>query len=278
MSAIIPPIPPLDEADVSNNPAGGATVVEGQAIITSPDTSADAPVKIAGSVEFAVAAPNTVVEITSDAGSTSMTTAVDPLGNEQNMSGVVVNADADSESQDLVNLEGANIGIEKVDTSIDLGKLGGEEGTTIADEAPGGGEGLEIDTYVHTAGGDDQIRGTAGDDFIRAGAGDDVIEADGGDDIVRVGSGDDIVSLGAGKDVIYLTADQLDGGANTIVDWDTVNDQIQIDADIEGDVGIGLEGDTLSIEFTNPETGDTTTTTFQSTDGDAPEPDDVEFV
>ena len=283
MSALIPPVPTLDIDDVANQPSGGATVTgtaanPGTAVITSNDTSAEAPVKVTGVVELAVATQNTVVEITSGANAVIIGTAVDNAGNQQDMSGLVVNAAEDSTSSDIVNLQGANVGDAKVDLDIDLGLLGGEEGTTIADEAPGGGEGVEVDTYVHTAGGIDEIEGTGGADFIRAGAGNDIVDASGGNDIVRVGSGADEVTLGNGEDVLYVTADQLDGSANVIRDWDNDDDQVQIDANIQGDVNVSVDGATLSIEFTNPDTGVTNTTTFVSIGGDEPVEDDVEFV
>ena len=283
MSAIIPNVPPLDIDKVDEQPAAGATVKQGTAAITSSKTTAAKPVTASGQVEVAIGTKSAFLTIDADATAVEITSAVDGNGDALNMSGTVINAAAGSTSNDTVQLKDAFLGSPannvKVDlsTKLDAG-LGGEAGTTIANQAPGGGEDVQVDTYVHTAGGADSIEGTSGADFIRAGSGNDVVNSQDGNDIVRVGSGNDEVSLGSGKDILYVTSDQLDGSENTITDWNNADDEIQVDANIEGDVDVTIDGDTVSIDFTNPDTDVTTTTTFKSTDGQDFDEDDVEFV
>ena len=94
-------------------------------------------------------------------------------------------------------------------------------GGTIASNAPAGIN-LSIDgIYINSAAGADDITGSAHNDFIRAGANDDVIDAGAGDDLIRAGAGSDTITTGEGLDRIYYTADQLDGSADTVLDFST---------------------------------------------------------
>ena len=94
-------------------------------------------------------------------------------------------------------------------------------GGTIASNAPAGIN-LSIDgVYFNSAAGADDITGSAHNDFIRAGANDDLIDSGNGDDLIRAGAGSDTITTGEGLDRIYYTADQLDGSADTVLDFST---------------------------------------------------------
>ena len=111
---------------------------------------------------------------------------------------------------------------------------------------------LKIDgVYYNSAAGSDNITGSSFNDFLRGGAGDDLIDCGAGDDVVRIGAGNDRLTLGTGADTLYLTADQLQGSENVLVDFKADEDQVVIDAqlepyisieDVEGGVSINLSG------------------------------------
>ncbi len=111
---------------------------------------------------------------------------------------------------------------------------------------------LQIEgVYFNSAAGNDTITGSSFSDFLRGGAGDDIIDCGAGNDVVRIGDGDDRLTLGAGADILYLTADQLQGSENTLVDFVVDEDQVLIDArlepyisieDVDGGVSINLSG------------------------------------
>ncbi len=144
-----------------------------------------------------------------------------------------------------INFAALSEDAEPLDTEISSKKA------TIASAAPQS-ENLQIaGVYFNSAAGDDEITGSAFSDFLRGGAGDDDIDCGAGDDVVRIGSGDDRLTLGAGSDTLYLTADQLQGSENTLVDFDPDEDQVLIDAkleryisieDLDGGVSITLSG------------------------------------
>ena len=144
-----------------------------------------------------------------------------------------------------INFAALSEDAEPLDTEIS------SEKGTIASAAPQTQE-LKIEgVYFNSAAGDDTITGSSFSDFLRGGAGDDVIKCGAGDDVVRIGAGDDRLTLGDGADTLYLTADQLQGSENTLVDFDPDEDQVLIDAqlepyisieDVEGGVSIKLSG------------------------------------
>ena len=280
MSITIPPVAPID-ADLANQPQAGETV-NAQAgdlfVITDPATNADTPATINGEVEIgsfgvAAGAENSNIAITGDAFVVEIGTAetangglLEPLSG----AGSTFQVDEDEFSGNaIVNLDGAIISDDaKVDLDTETWN-----GTTIADNAPAGAEG--IDYYVNTGAGNDAIEGSRGNDFLRGGAGNDAINAGAGNDIVRPGAGTDDVTLGAGEDTLYLTVDQLQGETtNTITDFTSGEDTIQIDADIADRTELNFVDGDLIIELTGTETG---STTVQSLNDDISE-DDVEFV
>ena len=94
-------------------------------------------------------------------------------------------------------------------------------GGTIGSNAPAVIN-LSIDGfYIISAAGADVITGSQHNDFIRAGANDDLIDSGNGDDLIRAGAGSDTITTGEGLDRIYYTADQLDGSADTVLDFST---------------------------------------------------------
>jgi len=205
--------------------------------------------------------------------------AQDGSGGVQNASGSAIQVDNNYQGTVIANLSGSPTDGANVDTSIDTGN------GTIADNLPGSPAALstafagpsDIDFYLNTGAGADELEGSRGNDFIRAGAGNDVVNAGAGDDIVRTGSGDDEVTLGSGEDIVYFTVDQLQGTqSKTVTDFDANgNDKIQIDADLQGLVSITGQGtNKITISLSGAQTG---TTTVES-GGQTIDDDDIEFV
>lgn len=280
MSAVIPPVAPVDAdsssikpVPVSENPVN--TVSNGSNVaVTTPDSSPTNPVVIqlptTGTVTIAPATPGANVAIRGDGNATvNIGIAQDSSGGVQNGSGSTIQVDNGYQGSVIANLAGAVVDGPNVDTSTDTG-FG-----TIADNAPTGASG--IDYYINTGAGADQIEGSRGNDFIRAGAGNDTVNAGAGNDVVRLGSGDDQVTLGSGDDIVYFTVDQLQGTqSKTITDFDTNgNDKIQIDADLQGLVSITGQGtNKITISLSGSQVG---TTTVES-GGQTIDNDDIEFV
>lgn len=279
MSAVIPPVTPvntstavqpLPKSDISVNP-----VVDGSTVaITTPDSSPTNPVVVqaptSGSFTVAPATQgaNVVIEGTGDA-TVNIGTAQDGSGNVQSAAGSTVQVANDYGGSVIANFSGSPVGGISVDTSTDTGN------GTIADNAPPST--TNLDFYINTGAGADQIEGTRGNDFIRAGAGNDVVNSGAGDDIVRLGAGDDQVTLGSGEDIVYFTVDQLQGNqSKTITDFDTNgNDKIQIDADLQGLVDITGQGtNKITISLSGAQTG----TTNVESGGQTIDDDDIEFV
>ncbi len=293
MSAVIPAVTPVVTAaaaqplPISDVPVNTAT--DGSTIaITTPDSSPTNPVVIAAptSGSFTVApatqGANVVVQGTGDA-TVNVGTAVDGSGNIQSAAGSTVQVDNDYSGSVIANFAGSPVGGTQVNVATDTGN------GTIADNLPGGGAAAlqsnpnafaspsNIDLYINTGKGADQIEGSRGNDFIRAGAGNDVVNSGAGDDIVRTGSGTDEVTLGSGEDIVYFTVDQLQGTqSKTLTDFDANgNDKIQIDADLQDLVDISGQGtNKITITLSGAQTG---TTTVES-GGQTIDDDDIEFV
>ena len=77
-----------------------------------------------------------------------------------------------------------------------------------------GGSGNDL---IYGNGGDDRLYGNAGDDQLFGGHGNDVLEA---------GSGTDILTGGSGSDAFIFSTN---GGTNTINDFATIEDKLQLD-------------------------------------------------
>jgi len=197
--------------------------------------------------------------------------ATDVGGNTLANGGSAVQIDPNYGGSVVVNYRGAITDGTKVNTSA-VASGGG----TIADNAPAFTDDNLPDYYINIGASDDQAEGSTFSDFIRAGAGSDVINAGAGNDIVRGGAGSDTVTLGAGNDVYYLTVDQLQGtSVDTITDFTSGEDQVQIAANIEGRVSIsGIGSNKLVISLSGSETGTTEILSGGSTFQD----DDVAFV
>lgn len=280
MSAVIPPVTPVDTS-TAVQPTGGSTAVatSGETIaVTDPSASSSNPVVIvaptSGSFNVAPATQgaNVVIEGTGDA-TVNIGTAQDGSGNVQSASGSTIQVSDSYAGSVIANFAGSPVGDKAVDIATNTGT------GTIADNLSGGGQAFQnnLDFYVNTGAGADQIEGTRGNDFIRAGAGNDVVNSGAGDDIVRLGAGDDQVTLGSGEDIVYFTVDQLQGNqSKTITDFDTNgNDKIQIDADLQGLVEITGQGtNKITISLSGAQTG----TTNVESGGQTIDDDDIEFV
>lgn len=279
MSAVIPPVTPVDTSTAVQPTAGSTAVAtSGETIaITDPTAGATTPVKIAapssGNITVAPATQgaNVVIEGTGNA-TVNIGTAKDGIGDVQSAAGSTVQVADDYAGSVIANFAGSPVGGDvRVNTDTDTGNGNG----TIADNAPPST--TDLDFYVNTGAGADQIEGSKGNDFIRGGAGNDFINAGAGNDIVRTGSGDDEVTLGSGDDIVYFTVDQLQGTqSKTLTDFDGKgNDKIQIDSNLQDLVDIsGLGTTKITIILSGAQTG---TTTVESR-GQTIDGDDIEFV
>ena len=80
---------------------------------------------------------------------------------------------------------------------------------------------------IYGGAGDDRIYGGVGDDTIYGGGDEDTLRGDEGDDTLTGGAGDDSMSGGEGADTFVFG---LDHGNDTITDFDTGNDTIDLSA------------------------------------------------
>ena len=286
MSAVIQAVTPVSTVGAIAPPAGTTTeATSGETfVVTDPGTSGSEPVTIQAPAtgNFDIAAATTQANLVVEGDGTAQIdigNAEAPAGGRLNFSGSSVQISDSYQGSVVANFSGAIVdGVNKVDTSITT-----PGGGSIASNLPGGGSSnafatsADLDFYVNTGVGNDQISGSKGNDFIRAGAGDDVFNTGAGDDIVRTGSGDDTGSLGDGDDIVYFTVDQLQGSqTKTITDFDANgNDKIQIDSNLKELVDIDGQG-TKSIKITL--SGAQTGATDVISEGETIDDDDIEFV
>lgn len=88
--------------------------------------------------------------------------------------------------------------------------------------------------------GDDSVLGSAFDDTLAAGKGNDTIKAGNGDDKLAGGEGSDLLQGGDGKDVFAFVGKSIASlGADTITDFVSGTDKIQLDSSIFKGVNIG---------------------------------------
>ncbi len=268
---------PVSTETASVAPTGTTTPVSsGESVVVTEATVGPAVIEApeTGVIEVASEAEgvDVVIEGTGTA-AVAISTSVDADGNPLSASGSSFQIDDDYQGSAVVNLEGAITGGEAVDAGTDA--VGGG---TIADNAPADPNVFDnLDFYVNTGSGNDQVQGSQGNDFVRLGAGSDSFNLGAGDDIVRVGTGNDSGTLGLGDDILYLTVDQLEGDSvNTITDFDVDgDDKIQIDQDIEDRVSIdGIGTNVITITLS----GDTIGTTAIVSEGESIDDDDIEFV
>jgi Ca2+-binding RTX toxin-like protein len=277
VSTFIQPVTPVSTETGTPIPEGTTTPVssgETAVVVTGPERTAVIEAPDTGVFEVAAASEGVDVAIEgAGTAAVAISTAVDADGNPLSASGSSFQIDDDYQGSAVVNLEGAITGGEAVDAGTDA--VGGG---TIAGNAPPGPNVFDnLDFYINTGAGNDQIQGSQGNDFVRLGAGSDSFNLGAGDDIVRVGTGNDSGTLGLGNDILYLTVDQLEGDSvNTITDFDVDgDDKIQIDQNIQDRVdidGIGTNAITITLS------GDTTGTTAIISEGESIDDDDIEFV
>lgn len=97
------------------------------------------------------------------------------------------------------------------------------------DRRPGDHDG--DDAFILGNNGEDLLRGDGGDDRLDGHGGDDQLNGRGGNDELFGGSGDDTLTGGSGSDTFIFTAGF---GDDTITDFDTSSDIIEIDSSIFG--------------------------------------------
>ena len=284
MSTLITPVSSIT-ADSSIQPTAGSTegaVDGGTYVVTDPNTSGSNPTTIeapaTGSFSVAAGAVGSNVVIQGDG------TATVNIGNAEDGTGELDASGSSFQVNDIyagnvvANLSGAIVDGTKVDISTSAtGSGAGSEGGTIASNLPGVGTDTQLDYYVNTGSGSDQIEGSRGVDFVRAGAGDDSVSLGAGDDIVRLGTGNDTATLGSGADEVYFTVDQLqlDGQTKTLTDFTSGEDKLSFAADAAPSI-TGYGTNTLTLTFTGPDGVQYTTTVTSG--GTAITEDDVEFL
>ena len=300
VSAIIGSVAPVAASDAISPLAGSVTsTTDGDKVaVTDPSTDGKTPVTIKTTsgttkVSAGTAKSNVIVKADDSAAAKNafasssrveIGNAVDTDGNILDASGSTYQVDDNYLGDSIVNLTNAQTSGEKVDISTIT-----TDGSTIASNLPGASnlesdafaKATDLDYYVNTGKGDDQIAGSSGNDFIRSGAGDDKINAAGGDDIVRSGTGDDLVKLGSGDDTLYYTVDQLQTASDTtatktITDFDSAgNDVIKIDSALKDLVDIeGVGSKAIKITLSGAQTG----VTEIVSKGESIDDDDIEFV
>ncbi|MEM8956188.1 MAG: calcium-binding protein [Pseudomonadota bacterium] len=103
---------------------------------------------------------------------------------------------------------------------------------------------------------DDILIGDGQDNILNGGAGNDELRGGGGNDTIVSGSGDDVMYGGAGADTF-----RIDGGQNTIEDWQAHDDGIIIDGnvyDLAGNSQVGFDySDPTQVRIYNLLTGET---------------------
>lgn len=288
MSAAIPPVESIT-ADTSIQPTaggneqatdGGTYVVTDSATSGSDPTTITAPQEGEFSVAVGTESSNVLVEgdgtATINIGIASTSTATAPDGtpvDTLDSQGSSFQVSDDYQGSVVANLSGAIVnGDTKVDTTTPA-----PGGGTIGDNAPS--PDIQVDYYVNTGAGSDQVQGSAGSDFVRAGEGDDTVNAGAGDDIVRLGTGNDTATLGDGADQVYFTVDQLQfDGTKTITDFKSGEDKLTFAADANpSGYSISDDGQTLTLTFSN-DGGATTYTTTIVSQGDGFQDTDLEFL
>jgi Ca2+-binding RTX toxin-like protein len=106
---------------------------------------------------------------------------------------------------------------------------------TSGEDTISGGNGNDIlygmdghDT-LYGGNGNDTLSGGAGNDRLYGENGDDILSGGAGNDLLSGGNGNDTLSGGAGADAFFFSQG---GGTDTILDFDTAADRIQLDSGI----------------------------------------------
>lgn len=141
------------------------------------------------------------------------------------------------------------------------------EGTDSADRLSGS---RKADLIV-AGDGDDVVSGGRGHDYVIGGDGDDILRGNNGRDTLEGGSGDDVLHGGGGKDV-FLFAFDFEEDHDTIQDFKTGKDQIQLDWQVFSDLTI-TDGDRGAVVTYNG--GETIT--LRRVDADTLSADDFIF-
>ena len=76
----------------------------------------------------------------------------------------------------------------------------------------------------------DELSGAAGDDRLYGGDGNDTLDGGGNDDVLNGGAGSDKLTGGPDDDTFVLIAPKMVEGVDTINDWGTGSDKIDLSA------------------------------------------------
>ena len=147
---------------------------------------------------------------------------------------------------DTLSYRGSDVAV-RVKLALGSAAGGDAQGDTIAgfENVIGSRAGDRIDgdagaNTIMGGAGDDTLNGLGGDDTLLGQAGADDINGNGGNDRIDSGLGQDSLRGGSGSDIFVLSRSAA--SADTIFDFSTVDDQLEVSADL---FGHGLVAGTL---------------------------------
>jgi Ca2+-binding RTX toxin-like protein len=164
-------------------------------------------------------------------------------GDDTLIGGLGVDAFTGGDGIDTVSYAAASAAV-RADLSGLLTGLGEALGDTFATVENLIGSGFN-DTLAGD-GGSNRLEGGAGNDTLAGRAGDDTLLGGAGADTLNGGLGSDTLTGGAGRDAFVFDA-ALDGSVDTLMDFDTLSDQLRLDDAIFG--GLGATGRLADAAF-----------------------------
>jgi Ca2+-binding RTX toxin-like protein len=120
---------------------------------------------------------------------------------------------------------------------LDLGEVYATKAGVVTIDASG----LTGDLTVTTTLGADTVTGGDGDDTINGALGADTIDGGAGDDIITGGDGADALTGGEGADTFVFGATAVANGADTIADFETGSDVLDMTAFGAGGAGAAVD-------------------------------------
>lgn len=131
--------------------------------------------------------------------------------------------------------ENADEGIDTVITSKNLFTLSANvENLTFTGTSGRYGIGNAIDNVITGTSGNDILYGEGGNDTLKGGNGNDTLDGGNGDDTLNMGLGTDTATGGSGEDVFAFESASLGSGVDTITDFSTTDDVIDLRNLLEG--------------------------------------------
>jgi Ca2+-binding RTX toxin-like protein len=125
--------------------------------------------------------------------------------------------------------ENADEGIDTVITSKNLFTLSANvENLTFTGSSGRYGIGNGIDNVITGTSGNDMLYGEGGSDTLNGGGGNDTLDGGNGNDTLNMGLGTDAATGGSGEDVFAFESGSLGSGVDTITDFSSTDDVIDL--------------------------------------------------